>query len=70
MTVFRAESGELLRKIVRADGACLIFKFKSCFSNEWKRETDFLEIGGGQVLGRLPVYVGIVPPDSPEAIFV
>ena len=46
MIVFPTESRELLRKIVRADDACLIFKPKSCFSDEWKRETDFPEIGG------------------------
>ena len=46
MTDFLAESEELLRKIVRADGACLIFKSKSSFSVKWRHTADFLEIGG------------------------
>ena len=45
MTDFLAGTGELLRKIVHVDGACLIFKAKSCFFDEWRRETDYLEIG-------------------------
>lgn len=57
----------IIAEIVRADGACLILKSKSCFSDVWRHRTDFLEIGGCQVFGSLPVYVGIVLPVIPEA---
>jgi len=61
MIDFPAGSEELLRKIARANGKCLILKNKSCFSDKWRHKTDFLEIGRCHVRGRLSVYVGIVP---------
>ena len=69
MIVFPTESGKLLRKIVRADDACLFFKPKSCFSDEWKRETVFPEIGGVKSLVVFLVMWGLFFKIVPKRIW-